>query len=61
MPKYIKEMGIKTCSYCNARLDFSSSQDVKRFILGTFDSHEDVHKRPLTKLVQDVAKQLGII
>lgn len=46
---------------CKARLDFISSQDVKRFILGTFDSPEDVHKRPLTKLVQDVAKQLGII
>ncbi len=46
---------------CKARLDFISSQDVKRFILGTFDSPENVHKRPLTKLVQDVAKQLGII
>ena len=35
--------------------------ELERFILGTFDSPEDVHKRPLTKLVQDVAKQLGII
>lgn len=46
---------------CKARLDFISSQDVKRFILGTYDSPEDVHKRPLTKLTQDVARQLGII
>lgn len=46
---------------CKARLDFISSQDVKRFILGMYDGPEDVHKRPLTKLIQDVAKQLGVI
>lgn len=46
---------------CKARLDFISNQDVKRFILGMYDGPEDVHKRPLTKLIQDVAKQLGVI
>jgi len=35
--------------------------DVNRFILGTYDKPEDIHKRPLAKLTQDVAKQLGII
>lgn len=43
------------------RLNFIRSLDVRRFILGTYDTPEDIHKRPLTKLTQDVAKQLGIL
>ena len=35
--------------------------DWNRFVLGNYDREEDIHKRPLAKLVQDVAKQLGII
>lgn len=35
--------------------------DWNRFVLGNYDREEDVHKRPLAKLVQDVARQLGII
>ncbi len=33
----------------------------KRFILGNFDRAEDIHKRPLSKMTQDIARQLGII
>lgn len=43
------------------RLDFIGGAEINRFILGTYDKADDVHKRPLTKLVQDVAKQLGMI
>ena len=35
--------------------------DWNRFMLGNYDREEDIHKRPLAKLVQDVAKQLGVI
>ena len=35
--------------------------DWNRFVLGNYDREEDIHKRPLAKLVQDVAKQLGVI
>lgn len=38
-----------------------SSRDVDRFILGTFSDPEDVHKRPLTKLKQDLGKELRLI
>lgn len=52
--------------YLKALSNFSSlgklkQSDVNRFILGTYDRPEDIHKRPLAKLTQDVAKQLGII
>lgn len=35
--------------------------DWNRFVLGNYDQEKDMLKRPLAKLVQDVAKQLGII
>lgn len=35
--------------------------DWNRFILGNYDQEKDILKRPLAKLVQDVANQLGII
>lgn len=35
--------------------------DINRFILSNYDQFDDVLKRPLAKLVQDIAKQLGII
>lgn len=35
--------------------------DINRFILGNYDQADDILKRPLAKLVQDIAKQLGII
>lgn len=35
--------------------------DINRFILGNYDQVNDALKRPLAKLVQDIAKQLCII
>lgn len=35
--------------------------DVNRFIIGNYDREEDILKRPLAKLIQDVAKQIGLI
>ena len=36
-------------------------QDANRFIIGNYDREEDVMKRPLAKLTQDIARQLGLI
>jgi len=38
-----------------------SKGDFLRFILGNYTSPQDVHKRPLAKLTQDIAIQLKII
>lgn len=35
--------------------------DVNRFLYGFYTSPHDIHQRPLTKLQQDIARQLGII
>lgn len=35
--------------------------DFNRFILSNYDKYEDILKRPFAKMVQDIAKQLGII
>ncbi len=35
--------------------------DWNRFVLGNYDQEKDLLKRPLAKLVQDIARQLGII
>lgn len=32
-----------------------------RYLYGFYDNEKDIHKRPLTKLKQDIAKQLGIL
>ena len=34
--------------------------DLERFILGTYTDPDEIHKRPLTKLAIDLAKQLGM-
>ncbi len=39
------------------KLGFTESQ-FRRFILGNYAEKEDVHMRPLAKLIQDIAKQL---
>lgn len=36
-------------------------RDVRRFIIGNYDRESDIMKRPLAKLVQDIAKQIGLI
>lgn len=35
--------------------------DIGRFILGNYIDPDDIHKRPLSRMTQDVAHQLGII
>lgn len=35
--------------------------DIERFRLGTYAAMDEVHKRPLTKFMQDIGKQLEII
>lgn len=42
---------------------FSNAQDAEEFRLknGFYKDEEDIFKRPLTKMKQDIAKQLGII
>lgn len=37
------------------------NSDWNRFVLGNYDKEKDILKRPLAKLIQDVAKQLGVI
>ncbi len=40
---------------------FPNTNGLNRFILGNYDNSNEIHKRPLAKLVQDVARQLEII
>lgn len=40
---------------------FPNTNNLNRFVIGNYDKSSDIHKRPLSKLVQDIAKQLGII
>lgn len=39
---------------------FTNKADFNRFIIGNYDKPEDIHKRPMAKLTQDIAKQLGL-
>jgi len=34
---------------------------IKRLLIGNYDKPEDIHKRPMAKFTQDIAKQLGLI
>jgi hypothetical protein len=43
-----------------AKLSLKQS-DFKRFIIGNYYKQEDIHKRPMSKLVQDIARQLKLI
>ena len=35
--------------------------EIERLILGNYASPDDVHKRPLAKLYQDIGRELGLI
>lgn len=35
--------------------------DVNRFIIGNYDRPDDILRRPLAKLIQDIARQLKLI
>lgn len=36
-------------------------KDFPRFLLGNYTCVEDIHKRPLTKLMQDIAREMGLL
>lgn len=38
-----------------------SQADIERIAIGNYTQESDIHKRPLSKFVQDIAKELGII
>jgi len=38
-----------------------TDSDIDRFVLGSYSKDEDLHKRPLSKLYRDIAKELGLI
>lgn len=40
---------------------FPSDVNFNRFLLGNYDRPEDIHKRPMAKLIQDIARQLDMI
>lgn len=40
---------------------FPDDLKFNRFLLGNYDRPEDIHKRPLAKLIQDIARQLDMI
>lgn len=40
---------------------FPNTTNFNRFIIGNYDNPNEIHRRPLAKLVQDIAKQLGVI
>lgn len=40
---------------------FPQTSNFNRFILGNYDSPSEIHKRPMSKLIQDIARQLGLI
>lgn len=39
---------------------FPRRTDFNRFILGNYDRKEDIHKRPMAKFTQDIARQLKL-
>jgi hypothetical protein len=40
---------------------FPDQAIINRLLIGNYDKPEDIHKRPMAKFTQDIAKQLGLI
>jgi hypothetical protein len=40
---------------------FPDQTIINRLLIGNYDNPEDVHKRPMAKFTQDIARQLGLI
>jgi len=38
-----------------------SDHEIDRMIIGNYSTQDDIHKRPLAKLYQDIAEELGLI
>lgn len=47
--------------YDEFRLLFPDQDMVDRMIIGNYDQPGDVHKRPMAKFVQDIARNIGLI
>jgi 5-methylcytosine-specific restriction endonuclease McrA len=58
--KYSKKYREYLNSYSNSGLKFSKSE-LDRMILGNYSLEKEQHKRPLSKLYQDLGKELGLI
>lgn len=54
-PAYVDSLRV---AFNNDFLD--KAGDFERLLLGTYTKSKDVYKRPLTKMIQDIAKQLKI-
>ncbi|HHH54097.1 MAG TPA: hypothetical protein ENK91_10590 [Bacteroidetes bacterium] len=49
-------------SYVQELSHFGFSQDeIYRYLLGNYKQDEDLHKRPLSKLIRDISQELGIV
>jgi len=49
-------------SYINELSTFGFSQDeIYRYLFSNYNKDEDLHKRPLSKLIKDISQELGII
>ncbi|MGB5919555.1 hypothetical protein [Arcobacter sp.] len=49
-------------SYIEELKAFGFSEDeVYRYLLGNYKKEEDLHKRPLSKLIKDISEELGLI
>lgn len=40
---------------------FPDQTIINRLLIGNYDKPEDIHKRPMAKFTQDIARQLGLI
>lgn len=62
-----EELLIKSQSYNPSRITELAhlmglpEATVERMIIGTYTNKEDIHKRPMTKMIQDISRQLGMI
>ena len=49
-------------SYINELSNFGFSQDeVYRYLFSNYNKEDDLHKRPLSKLIRDISEELGLL
>ena len=62
-----EELILKHLAYSKSQIDDLSnllklpSSVINRMVIGNYVDREDIHKRPLAKFTQDIARQLGLI
>jgi hypothetical protein len=63
----VEELFWKAKAYNKSRIEELSKilnldkVQIKRMVIGSYIENEDIHKRPLTKFTQDIARQLKLI